>query len=130
MSELTNMVTSNGTYNSVPTELTSNVSVVNMIEGLTLSIEADQKNWVNGYLIYTITLSNQTEYDYVSPELTDVIDDTKVEFVEDSVVINDVGAIEDQYRYDVSSHTLTINLSDVAKSSTTRVTFRVKKKIQ
>lgn len=129
MSELTNMVTSNGTYNSVPTELISNVSVVNMIEGLTLSIEADQKNWVNGYLIYTITLSNQTEYDYVSPELTDVIDDTKVEFVEDSVVINDVGATEDQYRYDASSHTLTINLSDVAESSTTRVTFRVKKKI-
>lgn len=130
MSELTNMVTSNGTYDSVPTELTSNVSVVNMIEGLTLSIEADQKNWVNGYLIYTITLSNQTEYDYVSPVLEDVIDETKVEFVEDSVVINDVGATEDQYQYDVGSHTLTINLSDVAKSSVTRVTFRVKKKIQ
>ena len=34
MNELTNTVTSNGTYNNVPTELTSNVSVVNIIDGL------------------------------------------------------------------------------------------------
>lgn len=129
MNELTNTVTSNGTYNNVPTELTSNVSVVNIIDGLVLTKDADQKNWGSGFLTYTITLENKTDTDYVSPVIKDVIDNTKVEFVSGSVNIDDVAALENEYNYDEGSHTLTINLSDVAKASTTKVTFRVKKKI-
>lgn len=43
MNELNNTATSLGTYNSIPTSLTSNTSVVNMIEGLTLPKDADKK---------------------------------------------------------------------------------------
>ncbi len=46
MSELNNTATPIGNYNSVPTSLTSNTSVVNMVEGLSLTKEADKDNWV------------------------------------------------------------------------------------
>lgn len=43
MNELNNTATSLGTYNNIPTSLTSNTSVVNIIEGLTLTKDADKK---------------------------------------------------------------------------------------
>lgn len=55
MNELNNTASANGTYNNIPTSVTSNTSVVNMIEGLTLTKEADKQNWSSGDLTYTIT---------------------------------------------------------------------------
>ena len=81
MSELNNTVTSIGNYNSVPTSLTSNTSIVNMVEGLTLTKETDKNNWVSGYLTYTITLDNETDKPYEKPVITDILDNTLVEFV-------------------------------------------------
>ena len=81
MSELNNTVTSIGNYNSVPTSLTSNTSIVNMVEGLTLTKKADKNNWVSGYLTYTITLDNDTDKPYEMPVITDILDNTLVEFV-------------------------------------------------
>lgn len=81
MSELNNIVTSIGNYNSVPTSLTSNTSIVNMVEGLTLTKKADKNNWVSGYLTYTITLDNETDKPYEKPVITDILDNTLVEFV-------------------------------------------------
>lgn len=43
MNELNNTATSIGNYNNIPTSLTSNVSVVNIIDGLSLTKEADKK---------------------------------------------------------------------------------------
>lgn len=43
MNELTNTVIAVGNYNNIPTQLTSNTSIVNMIEGLSLTKEADKK---------------------------------------------------------------------------------------
>lgn len=125
--ELNNSVTSVGNYNNVPTSLTSNVSVVNMVDGLTLTKDADKKNWANGNLTYTITIDNQTATTYESPVITDVIDHTLVKFVEDSVTINGVQADTSKYNYDDGNHTLTVNLDDVGPSSTTTLTFRVEK---
>lgn len=127
MNELNNTVTATGTYNNIPTSLTSNTSVVNMIDGLTLTKDADKKNWGSGELTYTITLENQTDTTYVSPIITDVIDNGLVKFVAGSVMINDVAATEDEYSYNEASHTLTVNLKDIAASSTTTLTFRVEK---
>lgn len=127
MNELNNIATSVGTYNSVPTSLTSNTSVVILIDGLTLTKDADKKNWANGTLTYTITLDNQTDTSYVKPIITDVIDTTYVKFVEDSVYINNVKASNQQYSYNEGNHTLTINLEDVGASSTTTLTLRVEK---
>lgn len=128
MNELTNAVTSVGNYNSIPTQLTSNTSVVNMIEGLSLTKEADRKNWGNGNLKYTITLDNQAEEAYTNVKITDEINTTLVNFIKGSVKINDIDATEDQASYNDASHTLIVNLDQVAASSRTTVTFLVEKK--
>lgn len=128
MNELTNAVTSVGNYNSIPTQLTSNTSVVNMIEGLSLTKEADRKNWGNGNLKYTITLDNQAEEAYTNVKITDEINTTLVNFIKGSVKINDIDATEDQASYNDTSHTLIVNLDQVAASSRTTVTFLVEKK--
>lgn len=61
MNELSNISKASGTYNDIPTSLTSNTSVVNVIDGLSLIKEADMENWDSGNLTYTITLDNQTD---------------------------------------------------------------------
>lgn len=129
MNELNNTVTSIGNYNNIPTSLTSNTSIVNMVEGLTLTKEADKDNWVSGYLTYTITLDNETDKPYEKPVITDILDNTLVEFVNDSVTINGIKADSSKYKYDEGSHTLTVNLDDVSPSRSTTLTFRVTKKV-
>ena len=128
MNELNNTATSIGNYNNIPTSLTSNVSVVNIIDGLSLTKEADKKNWGSGELTYTITIDNQTDTSYVKPIVTDKIDTSLVEFVTGSVMINDTPATESQFSYDAGTSTLTINLDDVGATSKTTLTFRVTKK--
>lgn len=129
MNELYNTVSSVGNYDNIPTSLTSNTSVVNMIEGLTLLKEADKQNWSDGYLTYKITLDNTTDKSYDSPVITDVIDNNLIDFVEDSVIINDVKADASKYNYDSDKHTLKITLDKVDASSKVTITFNVKKKI-
>ena len=128
MNELNNTATSVGTYNNISTALTSNTSVVNLVEGLTLEKEADKTNWVDGNLKYTITIKNEADKDYVTPKVTDIIDTDKVEFVKGSVTINGVAASEQQYNYEDASHTLTINLDTITPSSNSTITFLVTKK--
>lgn len=128
MNELENTVTSVGNYNNIPTTLTSNISKVNIISGLTLTKEADKQNWSGGYLTYIITIDNQTNQNYASPVITDIIDTTLVEFVPDSVTIDNVKAPQEKYSYNDATHTLTINLDDVTPSSSTTLTFQVEKK--
>ena len=128
LNELNNTATSVGTYNNIPTALTSNTSVVNLVEGLTLEKEADKTNWVDGNLKYTITIKNEADKDYVTPKVTDIIDTDKVEFVKGSVTINGVAATEQQYNYEEASHTLTINLDTITPSSSSTITFLVTKK--
>lgn len=128
MNELNNTATATGTYNSVPTSLTSNATVVNMIDGLTLVKSADKKNWVDGNLTYTITINNQTANSYETPVVKDVLEDSLVEFVTDSVTIDGVIADKSKYSYDEGTHTLTVNLEDVSPSSSSVLTFQVNKK--
>ena len=128
MNELENTVTSVGNYNNIPTTLPSNTSKVNIISGLTLTKEADKQNWSGGYLTYIITIDNQTNQNYASPVITDIIDTTLVEFVPDSVTIDNVKAPQEKYSYNDATHTLTINLDDVTPSSSTTLTFQVEKK--
>lgn len=128
MSELNNTAVVQGTYNNIPTQITSNTSVVNIIEGLTLNKLADKENWGSGNLTYTITLENKTDTTYVSPVITDVINTDLVDFVNDSVMIDDVKADASEYSYSTDTKTLTINLSDITKDTTRKVNFMVKKK--
>lgn len=127
MNELQNMADVTGNYNSIPTSLTSNTSVVNIIDGLSLTINADKENWVDGYLTYTLVLDNQAEETYVSPTITDIIDSTYAKFVADSVTIDSVKATSSQYSYDDANHKLTITLTDLAVSSNVTVKFMVER---
>lgn len=128
MNELKNTATSVGNYNNISTALTSNTSVVNIIEGLTLIEEADKTNWSGGNLKYTITVNNQTDKTYEKPVITDVIDTDLVEFINGSVIINGIEASTSQYRYNNDTHTLSVDLDDVTPSSISALTFLVKKK--
>lgn len=126
--ELNNTVTAVGNYNDVPTSITSAVSVVTMIDGLTIVKSSDKQNWADGNLTYTVIISNQAEKPYNSPEVKDVLDTSLVDFVENSVTIDGVAAEQSDYAYDDGSGTLTINLSDIAVSEVKTITFQVKKK--
>lgn len=130
MNELSNTVSSVGNYDNIPTSLTSNTTVVNIIDNLSLLLEADKQNWTDGNLTYKITINNETDKSYDNPVITDVLDINYIDFVEESVMIDNVKAETSKYTYNESNHTLTINLDSVAPSSKVVVTFSVKKKIQ
>lgn len=63
-SELRNSATSAGIYNNIPTSITSTVSVVTIIDGLSITKTADKQVWADGILTYTIIVDNQTEKVY------------------------------------------------------------------
>lgn len=125
---LNNTATAVGTYNGISTSLTSNVSVVNMISGLSMTKSVDKVNWADGYLTYTVTINNQSTETYVAPVITDIIDTTLVDFVDGSVMIDGIAATGSQYSYASETHTLSITLTDIASSTTKTVTFQVSKK--
>ena len=127
MNELSNTVNGTGTYDSVPISLTSNTSVVKLVDGLTLSLEANKTYWKDGNLKYTITLDNATDIAYENVALTDVLDTNFINFVNDSVEINGVQAQSSEFNYEESNHTLTINLTSIAAQTKTTITFSVKK---
>lgn len=127
MNELTNIASATGTYNNLPTAITSEAVVVALIEGLSITKTTDKQSWANGPLTYTITVDNKAQETYVSPIVTDIIDTTLVSFVDGSVTIDGVKADESKYNYDTDTHTLTINLSDIASSASSIITFQVNK---
>lgn len=49
----------------------------------------------------TIVIDNKIDTAYENPKITDVIDDSLVEFVNDSVTINRVTATSSQYNYEM-----------------------------
>lgn len=126
--ELSNTVRAVGNYNDVPTSITSAVSVVTMISGLTITKTADKPVWADGNLTYSIVINNQAEKDYVTPEITDVLDSNLIEFVPESVTVDGVKAETSSYSYNEGTHTLTINLDDITSGKSKTVTFQVKKK--
>lgn len=126
--ELSNTVSAVGNYNSIPTSITSLASVVTMISGLTITKSADKPIWADGILTYTIVVDNKASETYSSPVVSDVLDNTLIEFVSGSVTIDGASASESEYNYDTSTHTLTVNLGDIAHSESKTIKFQVTKK--
>ena len=126
--ELSNTVSAVGNYNSIPTSITSLASVVTMISGLTITKSADKPIWADGILTYTIVVDNKASETYSSPVVSDVLDNTLIEFVSGSVTIDGTPATESEYNYDTSTHTLTVNLGDIAPSESKTIKFQVTKK--
>lgn len=83
--------------------------------------------WADGVLTYTITVTNSTAEIFTSPVITDVLDKTLVTFVDGSVTIDGQPAATEIYSYDEAGGKLTVNLSNIAPSVSSTITFQVKK---
>ena len=125
---LNNIASVLGNYNSIPTQITSEVLVVSMISGLTVTKTADKMVWGDGKLTYTIEVNNQTNVDYTNPVITDELDISLIKFVADSIKVNGVELDSSKYTYDDSSGKLTISIDDVGASQKSTITFEVEKK--
>lgn len=94
-----------------------------MLDGLKVTKTADKMVWAAGVLTYTITVTNSTAEIFTSPVITDVLDKTSVTFVDGSVTIDGQPAATEIYSYDEASGKLTINLSNIAPSASSTITF-------
>ena len=99
-----------------------------MIDGLTVTKTANKMVWADGLLTYTIVINNKADLSYTTPVITDILDTTKVEFVNESVTIDGVKAETSKYTYEESTGTLTITLDDIEATGSTTITFQVSKK--
>ena len=122
--KLSNIANVTGNYDSIPTTLTSEAVITEMIAGLTILKTADKQNWASGNLTYTVTISNSAENPFETPEFTDTLDPTLIKLVENSVKVNGTDA---QYDYDASTGLLKVELETIAKEGSSVVTFQVQK---
>ncbi len=125
---LNNIAQAVGNYNNIPTSITSSVSVVTMVNGLTITKTANKQIWADGNLTYTIVVDNKAEQTYTSPKVTDILDATLIDFVDGSVMIDGQKANPTQYSFNNQTNTLTVDLEDIAVSSSRTITFDVSKK--
>ena len=103
--KLSNIANVTGTYDSIPTTLTSEAVITDMIAGLTIVKVADKQNLASGNLLYTITITNSAENAFENPEITDILDPALIKLVENSVEVDGKAA---QYTYDDTTGELKI----------------------
>lgn len=121
---LTNRVDIAGNYGdeSNPITFSSNDITTTLIQGLTVTKNADKSYWINGPLTYTITITNNSGSKLDSGVITDKLDTNLILLNEAyGVLIN--GSKTEDYTYNTG--TLIVNLPELADNSTTTVTFQV-----
>lgn len=126
--QLSNTATVLGNYNSIPTEISTQVLVVTMISGLTVTKTADKMIWSEGNLTYTIVIDNQADEAYTSPVITDILNTTLISFVDNSITVDDQVLDSSKYTWDENSGKLTITLSDIESKTKKTIKFQVSKK--
>ena len=122
--KLSNIANVTGTYDSIPTTLTSEAVITEMIAGLTILKTADKQNWASGNLQYTITITNGAQNAFETPTITDILDPTLIKFVKDSV---EVDGKKVEYTYDETTGELKIVLDTIATETNSVITFQVQK---
>ena len=122
--KLSNIANVTGTYDSVPTTLTSEAVITEMIAGLTILKTADKQNWASGNLQYTITITNGAQNAFETPTITDILDPTLIKLVKDSV---EVDGKKVEYTYDETTGELKIVLDTIATETNSVITFQVQK---
>ena len=128
LNELINMASSVGTYEGLSTEMTTEAVVTQLVDDLSIIKTADRESWATGNLTYTITIDNQSANPYGLPVVTDTIDPTLATLVDGTVTINGVPATSPtDYTFDAVTGLLTVNLTDVAATSTTVIIFEVER---
>jgi uncharacterized repeat protein (TIGR01451 family) len=122
--KLSNIANVTGNYDSIPTTLTSEAVITEMIAGLTIVKVADKQNWASGNLTYTITITNGAENAFENPVITDILDPALIKLVEDSV---EVDGKKVQYTYNDVTGELSITLETIEKEASAVITFQVQK---
>lgn len=122
--KLSNIANVTGNYDSIPTTLTSEAVITEMITGLTIVKVADKQNWASGNLTYTITITNGAENAFENPVITDILDPALIKLVEDSV---EVDGKKVQYTYNDVTGELSITLETIEKEASAVITFQVQK---
>lgn len=125
MATLTNTANITGTYGAEALTLTSNVVTTEIVTGLSIVLSTDKEKWISGPLTYTITVTNNTNEDYISPVIEDILDTSMIELIQNSVMVDNV---DKTYTYDSTTGKLSINLDTIPKNSTSVITFRVQQK--
>lgn len=122
--KLSNIANVTGTYDSIPTTLTSEAVITEMIAGLTILKTADKQNWASGNLQYTITITNGAQNAFETPTITDILDPTLIKLVKDSV---EVDGKKVEYTYDETTGELKIVLDTIGTETNSVITFQVQK---
>ena len=122
--KLTNVADVTGTYDSIPTTLTSEAIITDLISGLTIIKTADKQNWASGNLTYTITITNAAENAFEKPTFTDILDPALIKLVENTVEVN---GSTTEYTYDPTTGKLSVELETIATEGSTTITFQVQK---
>lgn len=122
---LSNSASVTGTYDTSLLTLTSNEVITEIVSGITITKEADKQKWLDGNLTYTITVENNSNDDFQSPKLVDVLDPNLIKLVDGSVQLN---GVDTAYNYDDVTGTLTIDLKTITVGETSVITFRVQQK--
>lgn len=122
--KLSNIANVTGTYDSIPTTLTSEAVITEMIAGLTILKTADKQNWASGNLQYTITITNGAQNAFETPTITDILDPTLIKLVKDSV---EVDGKKVEYTYDETTGELKIVLDTIVTETNSVITFQVQK---
>ena len=122
--KLTNVADVTGTYDSIPTTLTSEAIITDLISGLTIVKTADKQNWATGNLTYTIKITNAATSAFEKPTFTDILDPTLIKLVDNSVKVNGTTT---EYNYDSGTGKLSVELETIAIEESTTITFQVQK---
>lgn len=107
---------------SVPITFSSNQVTTTIVSGLTATLSANKRYWVDGPLLYTVVIENNSGETYAKGVLADALDTTNVVFDTAYAVEIDGQKTSD---YTFADGVLNVNLPDVADGATITVTFQV-----
>ena len=113
-----------GSYGAlaVPVVFSSNSVTTTIIQGLTATKTVDKTHWVNGPLLYTIKIDNNSGDTFTKGVLTDIID-TSLATLDTVYGVEINGSKSSDYTFTAGS--LSVNLPDVEDGGSATVTFQV-----
>lgn len=108
-------------YGETGVVATTNTVATSLITGITATKAVDKDFWINGPLVYTITVNNTSGEPYDNVVLTDTLNalitlDTTAE-----VLVNGVASTD----YSFTGGVLTVPVGDIADGATATVVFQV-----
>ncbi len=121
---LTNQADFAGSYGTAasPVVFSSNAVTTTIVQGLTATKTADKTYWVNGPLLYTIRIENNSGESFTKGVLTDVLNTDLITL--DSAYGVEINSSKTS-DYTFTSGNLSIQLPDLEDGGTATVTFQV-----